>query len=77
MPVIIILGLAAIWVLTYLRASLPIWTGVFILLLCLWTFATGLRQRRTHRQLGVAGMDSLPDCCGCCQHSSNPSHPPY
>ena len=41
MPVIIILGLAAIWVLTYLRASLPIWTGVFILLLCLWTFANG------------------------------------
>jgi acyl-CoA dehydrogenase len=34
----IILWIAAIWVLTYFRASLEVWTGIFALLLGLWTF---------------------------------------
>jgi acyl-CoA dehydrogenase len=37
----IISGVAAVWVLAYLRANLPAWTGVLALLMGAWTFSNG------------------------------------
>ncbi|MCM2359503.1 MAG: acyl-CoA dehydrogenase [Geobacteraceae bacterium] len=36
-----ILTMAAIWLLAYFRARLPLWTGAFALLLGLWTYTAG------------------------------------
>jgi acyl-CoA dehydrogenase len=39
--ILLVLSVAAIWVLAYFQANLPVWTGMFALLMSLWMFTSG------------------------------------
>lgn len=60
----IILSVAAIWLLAYFRANLPVWTGMFALLLSLWMFAgarfTGIVWLAWLCLLGAAAIVNVP-----------------